>query len=192
MEKIDYINEVITYIMWFMIITFTLFLPFWQFLSYDIHCDKIKDICTIKEHLTKITVKKIKISNTKQLTFGYIYIPHRLTYYGDDDPIYYTILENKDYSYTFVRGLLADGKEDKNIEKFNNFINSKNEIFLNYTNTNSEFKNIGKLILLAMFLISLIIPICFFKQMYIKTKISKRRNIIIITVFLILVILSFL
>ncbi|MCR4880908.1 MAG: hypothetical protein K6A44_03035 [bacterium] len=150
-------NIIIAALIVLLIIFFTVFIPVWQFLSYHVHCDRWEDKCTIKETLSGYTVKTFKISDTKTLVTKDI----KITSGEEPITIPYITLVKKDGSTSFVRGLIADGRDFENFLKFNNFINSNTQNTLDYINNNVDFNMHAITVLLLGLVIMFAIPVSY-------------------------------
>lgn len=191
MKKL-YLNEAIIYLGIFILVFFTFCMPAWQFLSYNVHCDRLEDKCIVKETITGLTVKTIKISETNKLAVKSLHVPKK---YGGTTNVDYLSLEKKDGSYSFVRGLLADTKDTNLISKFNNYINST-ENTLDYTNKNNDFKAVAKIFVVVAWVCAFVVPLLEDKRNYVfssedKVNLYSIWNILIVIVAVLLLIAAF-
>ncbi|MCR4880911.1 MAG: hypothetical protein K6A44_03050 [bacterium] len=186
----QYINNVILNLGILMLVFFSLFIPAWQFLEYDVHCDRLEDKCTVKESITKLTVKTFKISETEKIALRELRIPKK---YGGTTSIKYVSLQKKDGKYSFARGLLAEEKDSSTISKFNEFIALNGENTLDYTNRNIEFKVLARIFVILALIIALI-PISgndFYEPENEESRWFRILRVVIVVAYILLFVASF-
>ena len=130
--------------------------PFHQFLTYDVKCNKIEDLCTISVHNIPIKIKEFKISEIKNLV-------NESQYDKSSKTTKYTLyLVKNNGEKIYAQGLIASGPLDRNFKKFNEFL-VYGETSLEYQNNNTEHKGSFNVVL---FLLALFAGLGIFKRYY--------------------------
>ena len=141
--------------------------PFHQFLTYDIKCDKIEDLCSIYVHNLPLKVKEFKVSEIEKLVNEVKYSKLNNT---EKHTLY---LIKKDGEKIYAQGLIASGPLDRNFKKFNEFL-TYGETSLEYQNNNSEHKRFFNI---ELFLLVLFMGTWVFKRYYLF--LDKESNMMV-------------